>query len=90
MGDGRPVRCVGSLYDALPEVAVQAHLQLANLDITVWADVDGKVYADDPGTVDAIPAHWIAGTYRLGQPITDIEDDLRILLRERAKDWIIE
>ena len=90
MGKEQSMRCVGTLHEALPEVAAQAHLWLANGDITVWADVDGKVYADDPGTVGAIPAHWIAGTYRLGQPIADIEGDLRILLRERAKDWIIE
>ena len=86
----RSSRCVGTLREALPDVAVQAHLRLANGDISVWADFDGNVYADDPDAVGTVPTHWIAGTYRLGQPIADIEDDLRILLRERAKDWIIE
>jgi hypothetical protein len=37
-----------------------------------------------------LPTHWIAGTFGLGQPLDEIADDLRALLRERSKDWIID
>ncbi len=57
-----------------------------------------QVWVDDTLTVSTqhaeepldVPAHWLVGTYSLGCGLTSIADDLRALLRERAKDWVID
>lgn len=82
--------CIGSLHEDLGELAAKVYAELIEGQRAVWAEDDGRVFVADPQQVDAVPLHWIAGTFGLGQASKDIEDDLRALLRERSKDWILD
>lgn len=83
--------CVGSISDDLRPLASKICRELALGTRTVWADDEGKVFTADPSDADAdhVPLHWMAGTFGLGQPVQDIEEDLRVLLQERTRNWII-
>lgn len=81
---------LGKLHEDLQAVAMKILPLLGNGECTVWAEDDGKVYAGNPVNLHELPQHWIAGTYSLGQPLHDIGDDLRALMHERARDWLID
>lgn len=83
-------QCVGSTHEDLAIVAGRLVRHLVQGDATLWIEDDGKVYCAQPEVVAGIPTHWIAGTYQLGQLTELIVDDLRALVAERAKSWIIE
>jgi len=82
--------CIGHLRDDLDTLASQVQQSLADGNQTVWAEDDGRVYSCPMENDPDLPTHWIAGTFGLGQPLEEIADDLRALLRERSKDWIID
>jgi hypothetical protein len=82
--------CLGSLYDDLTAVASKVYGELVHGERTVWADDEAKVYAIHPDAAKDLPASWIAGTFSMGHPIGEVEDDLRALLRERARSWIVD
>jgi len=81
---------VGSLREDMTTLASKVYQTLMDGPRLVWADDDGRVYSGEPREDTRVPASWIAGTFAFGQPAEDIEGDLRALLRERTKDWIID
>lgn len=81
---------IGRLADEMVTVAERIHSKLARGDILVFAADDGVVYVDNPESAENLPAHWIAGTFRLGEPFESIIEDLRCLRDSRRRDWIIE
>lgn len=82
--------CVGSANEDFTSVAGRLIPHLIRGDATLWVEDDGKVYCAQPSVVAGIPTHWIAGTYQLGQSTQLIADDLKAIMTERAKSWIIE
>jgi hypothetical protein len=81
---------VGSLREDMTALAAKVYQTLMDGPRLVWADDDGRVYSGEPSDDNRVPPSWIAGTFAFGQPAGDIEEDLRALRRERAKDWIID
>lgn len=81
---------IGRLSERMVAVATRVHARLVHGDWTVYAADDGIVYMDVPEHVHGIPSHWIAGTFRLGEPFGALVDDLRCLRDSRRKDWIID
>jgi hypothetical protein len=81
---------VGMLHDDMAALAAKVYQSLIDGPRLIWAEDDGRVYAGDPEINHGLPTSWIAGTFAFGQPVSDIENDLRALLFERTKDWIIE
>jgi hypothetical protein len=81
---------VGSLREDMTTLASKVYQTLMDGPRLVWVDDDGRVYSGEPREDPCLPASWIAGTFAFGQPAEDIEGDLRALLRERTKDWIID
>ena len=81
--------CIGCLSDPLSQLAIRIVELIATHASTVWVDDLSEVFvaANDP--VRSIPAHWLVGTYTCGMPAQEIEEDLRAVLAERARDWII-
>lgn len=81
---------VGNLTDELQALARRVHSQLIEGDRFVYATEDGSVYASDPLASPDVPAHWIAGTFRLGESFEALVEDLACLRHSRFKDWILE
>jgi hypothetical protein len=81
---------VGHLHDDLTAVAGRVLQELTHQRHLVWSNQTGAVFMARGDAHGDVPAHWIAGNFSIGQSISNIEDDLRLLLRERAKDSIIE
>lgn len=81
---------LGSLHSDLGAVAARVQDALREGTLTVWADDRGEIFAAAPDTTNDVPTHWISGTFGMGMPTKDIEDDLRALLRERARNWIVD
>ena len=77
------------MRDPLAQLAMRIVEYIATRVSTVWVDDLSEVFvaANDP--VRSIPAHWLVGTYTCGMPAQEIEEDLRAVLAERARDWII-
>ncbi len=82
--------CLGSLHDDLLALANKVYAELAEGDRTVWADGDAKVYVGTPEQAASLSPSWLAGTFSMGRPVVEIADDLRELLRERAREWITD
>lgn len=87
---GRKRQPLGSLHGDLADLAGRIQRVVYEDTMTVWADDCGDVFADVPAAAVDVPEHWIAGTFGLGLPLQHIEDDLRALLRERARNWIVD
>jgi len=81
---------IGQISGQLEALAARVHAELANGDQLVYADDDGKIFAQDPEQATNIPPHWIAGTFRLGQPFEALVEDLEYLRDSRKKDWILD
>ena len=80
---------VGCLSDPLAQLATRIVEYVATRVSTVWVDDLSEVFVAASDPARNIPAHWLVGTYTCGMPARDIEDDLRAVMAERAKDWII-
>jgi len=80
---------VGCLSDPLAQLAMRIVEYIATRVSTVWVDDLSEVFVAASDPARAFPAHWVVGTYTCGMPARDIEEDLRAILVERAKDWII-
>ncbi|MBA8889739.1 hypothetical protein FHW12_003986 [Dokdonella fugitiva] len=93
MGNAKPrIQCesIGRLADEMVTIAERIHARLAHGDILVFAGDDGLVYIDVPDNAGKVPTHWIAGTFRLGEPFEAIIEDLRCLRDSRRRDWMLE
>lgn len=80
---------VGCLSDPLAQLAMRIVEYIATRVSMVWVDDLSEVFVAASDPARSIPAHWLVGTYTCGMPARDIEDDLRAVLAERARDWII-
>lgn len=81
--------CIGCLSDPLSQLAIRIVELIATHASTVWVDDLSEVFVAQADPMRAIPPHWLVGIYTCGIPVRDIEDDLRAVLADRAKDWII-
>jgi len=80
---------IGCLSDPLGQLAMRVVEYIATRISTVWVDDLSEVFVAEADPLRTIPPHWLVGTYTCGVPARDIEDDLRAVLADRAKDWII-
>jgi hypothetical protein len=80
---------IGVLSDAMTDLAIKVVKTLVDGPRLVWADNHGNVFSSDPGNLMKIPTWYIAGTFNLGQPVQDIEDDLRELATQHMKNQMI-
>jgi len=55
--------------------------------MSFWIDDQSIIHADLPDNVPSIESALIVGTYGVGTPMKDIEDDLRAERVERARSW---
>lgn len=81
---------LGRLYDPLTQLARRIHRQLGARCKTVWADERGRVFVLDAETTRAMSPYTIVGTYGERALPASIESDLRLALRERASNWILD
>jgi hypothetical protein len=58
--------------------------------MSFWVDDRSRIHAGLPNQVPQTAEHLIVGTYGVGTPIADIEEDLRETRRERARSWITD
>jgi hypothetical protein len=58
--------------------------------MSFWVDHHSAIHVDVPDNIPASVAHLIVGTYGVGTPAGDIEDDLRATRCERARSWITD
>jgi len=80
---------IGCLSDPLAQLAIRIVQIIATRVSTVWVDDLSEVFVAVEAPSRTLPPHWLVGTYTCGVPARDIEDDLRAVLAERARDWII-
>lgn len=78
----------GSLNDNVSALATRVCIGTFDAPIIVWADDRGQVFGARVSRTLKVPATWIAGTFDSGSQHADIEEDLRMLQCERARDWI--
>jgi len=77
---------VGTLGEDVPALAMRVYETLLEGPRLVWADEKARVYSSEPDAYLRVPTTSIAGTYVIGQPITEIQDDIQALHMERTKD----
>ncbi len=80
---------IGFITEPADHLAAKVVRTLCDGPRTVWADAEGCVVC---ATVDAprdIPTQWIVGTFGFGQPVGDIEDDLREVARVHVSTSMI-
>jgi len=77
---------VGTLGEEVAAVAMRVYETLLEGPRLVWADEKARLFSSEPDAYLRIPATSIAGTYVIGQPITQIQDDLQALCTERNRD----
>lgn len=83
--------CIGTLDDDPTALAGRVKQALDDDGYrTVWADVEGRVYLDDPTRIGRIDPACMVGTFGSTQPLRDIEGDLRALQSERSTDSIVD
>ncbi len=82
--------CIGTLDDDPTALAGRVKQALGDGYRTVWADVEGRVYLDDPTRIERIDPACMVGTFGSTQPLRDIEGDLRALQSERSTDSIVD
>lgn len=85
-----PAEPIGSLSERMTAVAGRVFAKLASGDRVVYAADDGLVYVADLEAVHRVPAHWVAGTFRLGAEFKSVVDDLRCLRDCRRRDWMLD
>jgi len=81
---------LGRLYDPLLQLAQRVHRAMTTRRKTVWTDDRGSVFVNDVDLIRSISPRLIVGTYDTRTPLVAIEGDLRLALRERASNWIID
>jgi len=81
---------LGRLYDPLLVLAQRVHRALTARRKTVWTDDRGSVFVNDVDLIRSVSPRSIVGTYDIRTPLVLIEADLRLALRERASNWIVD
>jgi len=81
---------LGRLYEPLTPLARRIHRQLGVAQKTLWSDSRGYLYIGEPERNRTAAMHSIVGTYCTFASWRMIESDLRLALRERASQWILD
>lgn len=85
---GFRANAVGSLRDE-PRASARRILEACvPSGMSFWIDDLSIIHADLPDNIPSMAEALIVGTYGIGTPIEDIEDDLRAERSERARSWI--
>jgi hypothetical protein len=87
---GYRANAVASLRDE-PRASARRILEAcASSSMSFWIDDRSISHADLPNNIPSTAETLIVGTYGVGTPIEDIEDDLRAERSERARSWITD
>jgi len=87
---GYRANAIGSLLDE-PSVSARRILQACvPSTMSFWIDDRATIHADLPDNIPPTAEPLIVGTYGIGTPIGDIEDDLRAERSARARSWITD
>jgi hypothetical protein len=81
---------LGRLYDPLQQLAGRVHRALTKRRKTAWTDDRGSVFVNDADLLQSQSPRSIVGTYDIQTPLVVIEADLRLALRQRARNWITD
>jgi hypothetical protein len=81
---------LGRLYDPLIQLTERIHRALAGGCTTVWTDDRGSVFVNDAFLLRSMSPLSVVGTYDRRTPPWVIERDLRLALRRRASQWIVD
>ena len=85
---GYRANAVASLRDE-PRASARRILEACvSSSMSFWVDERSIIHADLPDHIPLTAEALIVGTYGVGTPIADIEDDLRAERSERARSWI--
>lgn len=87
--EGRPIQ-VGYLTDDPGQLARDVHGFLAYGDCLVWACDLFHLHACDPYFAPPISPERVAGTFRLGESIDHIKDDIACLRENLCTRWILD
>lgn len=83
-------RGVASLRDDLGASARRILDACVSSTLTFWIDDLSIIHGERPADIPSMVESLIMGTYGVGTPIEDIEDDLRAVRSERARSWIAD
>jgi hypothetical protein len=81
---------IGLLSDDIEKLARIVYEDLAEGDCVVWAQDGCFCVADVSVAPTDISMHFVAGTYRCGEPIADLIDDLEYLRDSLLSNIMIE
>lgn len=77
----RTIVKIGLITDDAGRLAAKVVQSLCSGPRIVWADEEGVVLSACVDALSNVPTQWIVGTFGLGQPVADIEEDLREVAR---------
>ncbi len=81
---------VGSLCDGdLSQIAQVIYRASLHAHVTVWSDVNSDVLFDRADRSPDVEPEYLAGTYGIGSGLSDIQNDLELLQRERVPAAIL-
>jgi hypothetical protein len=89
----KPGYRANAVASLLGEPSASAHRILeacASSSMSFWIDDRSIIHADLPDNIPVTAETLIVGTYGIGTPVQDIEDDLRAERSERARSWIMD
>jgi hypothetical protein len=81
---------LGRLHDPLISLSARIQRALTTHRMTVWCDDRGSVFANHAFLVRSMTPSLVVGTYDQRTPQCIIERDLRVALRRRASQWIVD
>ena len=81
---------LGRLHDPLVQLSARIHRSLTTHSKTVWIDDRGAVFVNDAFLLRSMSPQTVIGTYDNRTRHYIIERDLRVALRKRASQWIVD
>ncbi len=81
---------IGRLHEPLPGLAARVRRAIGTKPRSIWADALGGVFLNNLNRLASTPPRALIGTYDKDTSVLMIELDLRLALRERAKQWITD
>jgi hypothetical protein len=81
---------IGSLHENLADVAWRVQHLPNMVTIVVWIDDRARVYAAAVDNAPELDASMLIGSYAPNRMADVIQDDLRAMLRDRAKDFMAD
>lgn len=89
MDDGRGIERIGSLDDDMTALSARVAQRLWDGPMIVWTE-ESDVYCAPRDQMSIALAGDIVGSYAQGHLRGEIQDDFQVLLRERAKDDLLD